>query len=162
MQICWTKGNIFKKCEYPRSNHIYFKQHRNILSSWQQFGRKAGTYPSQANYHNSNRNEKIIPLFKATNLFWSDCNLWSFNCRVTSWAILIDFQYSTNIQSPLQLFQLKHAQSEQTPTNSNKACVFQANFNFSEGTVLSFWPIEFLSTEKDRIWSKCNYFTRNS
>ena len=28
-----------------------------------------------------------------------------------------------NIQSPLELFHLNHAQSEQTPTNSNKACV---------------------------------------
>ena len=32
MRICWTKGNIFKKWEYPRFNHIYFKRPRNILS----------------------------------------------------------------------------------------------------------------------------------
>ena len=37
------------------------------------------------------------------------CNYLNFNCRVSSWPILIHFQYSTNIQRPVQLFQPKHA-----------------------------------------------------
>ena len=71
------------------------------------------------------------------------CNYLNFNCRVSSWPILIHFQYSTNIQRPVQLFQPKRASSKQTPTISNKADRFQAKFNFSEDNVHRFWPIEF-------------------
>ena len=89
------------------------------------------------------------------------CNYLNFNCRVSSWPILIHFQYSTNIQRPVQLFQPKRASSKQTPTISNKADSFQAKFNFSEDNVHRFWPIEFFSTEKSKIWSKCDYFIWN-
>ena len=115
-----------------------WKKSRNIPmpSQLQQFQKKWEDYPQ----------------FKAINLFWSDCNYLSSKCRVTSWAIIIVLQHSINIQSLLQLCQLKHTQSNETPTILNKTRAFQAKFNFSEGNVHNFWPMEFLrlkSTESD-------------
>ena len=65
---------------------------------------------------------------------------------------MIVLQHLTNMQSLLWLCQLKHTQSKETPTISNKTRAFQAKFKFSEGNVHNFWPMEFLrlkSTESD-------------
>ena len=122
--------------------------------------KKSRTIPIPSNLPQFQKKWEDYSQFKAINLFWSDCNYLSSKCRVTSWAIIIVLQHSTNIQSLLQLCQLKHTQSNETPTILNKTRAFQAKFNFSEGNVHNFWPISL--TEKYRIWSKCNYFIWNT
>ena len=91
------------------------------------------------------------------------CNYLNFNCRVSSWTILIHFQCSTNMQRPVQLFQPKHAQSKQTPTISNKAYRFQAKSSiFLRTMCIGSGLLNFFQLKSPKSGSKCDHFKGNT